>query len=117
MKVQLQSDALRLRVDEAELARLLAGQTLCLQTWLHGRPVFALELHSGAALALAVDAIWQCVLPMPALREYAETLPRRDALALFPDAADAASLRIDFEVDVRDSRKQRGPAPRNRAPA
>lgn len=117
MKAQLQSDALRLRLDEDELARLFAGETLRLRTQLHGRPLFALELCVAEALTFTADAMWRCALPLPALRAYAESLPRRDALALFPDAGDAASLRIDFEVDVRDSRKRRGPPPRDLAPA
>ena len=34
MKVQIQSQSLRLRIDESELARLLAGEVLENQTWL-----------------------------------------------------------------------------------
>jgi hypothetical protein len=114
MKAQWQDDALRLRVDEGELARLLAGERLRLQARLHGRPLFALELRVGEALAFSAGECWQCVLPSSALHDYAATLPRRDPLLLRPDAEDAGSLRLDFEVDVRDSRKLRGPAGRDR---
>lgn len=117
MKAQWQDDALRLRVDEGELARLLAGESLRLQARLHGRPLFAFELRAGEALALSAGEGWLCVLPLAALRDYVATLPRRDPLVLWPDAGDAASLRLDFEVDVRDSRKQRGPAARDRTSA
>ena len=117
MKAQLQPDALRLRVDEDELARLLAGDTLRLQTHLRGRSLFVLDLCVGATLDFSADGVWRCVLPLPTLRAYADTLPRRDALGLYPDADDGASLRIDFEVDVRDSRKRRGRAPGDRLPA
>lgn len=112
MKAQWQDAAVRLRVDEAELARLLAGECLGMQARLRGQPLFALEVRLGDGLVVTTSGSrWQCVLPLAAVRDYAQTLPRRDALALFPDAADAGSVRLDFEVDVRDSRKQRDRRP------
>lgn len=121
MKLQLQPGSLRLRVSEAELAQLLQGTSLRLDL-VHGpMRLLALDvrLHEppfadGAACALdAGDGAqqWRLVLPMSAIREYARTLPRRDALVLAPSPQHGGAgpaLAVLFEVDVRDSMRVRG---------
>jgi hypothetical protein len=111
MKVQLQADSLRVRLDEAELAELLAGRPLQLRTPAGPGTLFALRVELAPALALEPGSEWRLALPDEAVRAYAGTLPRRDALA-FALAGGEAGLRVDFEVDARDSRKVRGPPPR-----
>jgi hypothetical protein len=108
MKVQLQADSLRVRLDEAALARLLAGQPLHLRTPAGTGTLFALRVELAPALALESDGEWRLALPDAAVRAYAATLPRRDALA-FALPGGETGLRVDFEVDARDSRKVRGP--------
>lgn len=105
MKLQLQANALRLRLDERELAELLAGKPLLLalqqqgMTLMELRVVLAPSLHFAAA-----GSAWRLQLPEAKLRAYVQTLPRRDALALpLP-----GGLSLDFEVDVRDSIRERG---------
>lgn len=110
MKVQLQTGSMRLRIDESELADLLAGNPLALRCAVAATPLFALRLTLSDRLQLQLTpaAGWQLTLPTAALRDYATTLPRRDALVL--ELGDgAAPLRIDLEVDVRDSLQRRGP--------
>lgn len=114
MKVQLQGQALRLRIDEAELARLLAGETLCNEThWPDGRA-------GTQRLALAAQHGWQreasgwrMELADAPVRDLAARLPSRDGLELELPAPDGAPpLQLRFDVDVRDSARRRLP-PRN----
>jgi hypothetical protein len=108
MKVQLQADSLRVRVDEAELTALLAGKVLRLRTQAGAATLFALRVELAPASVLVPGEQWRLALPLETVRAYAGTLPRRDALALA-----FAGLRVDFEVDARDSRKVRGPRSRD----
>ena len=108
MKLQMQAQSLRVRVDEAELARLLGGETLSLRTCCAGKMLFALDLGLGDRLALVPGANWQLTLADTELRDYVDTLPRRAALSLELVQGEDAPLRIDFEVDVRDSVQVRG---------
>lgn len=105
MKLQIQSNTLRLRIDERELAELLAGQALALD--LHAAPatLLMLRVNIGDALDFKSDGNhWQLQLPAYSLHAYIATLPCREALSL--PLAD--NLSLDFEVDVRDSIRERG---------
>lgn len=109
MKIQIQTGFLRVRIDEAELARLLQGQTLTERLVCAGQVMLSLTLGIADALALVPGAQgWRLDLPDAALRDYVATLPRKEALAFeWTDDADAV-LRLAFEVDVRDSLQVRG---------
>lgn len=113
MKLQIEGQRLRFRVDEAELARLLAGESVVDQTRLGESQMLRRRIVLGdidmAHLAWGKDEI-HLDLPQDAVRSYATSLPRRDALsfALGADAT-ATALAIDFEVDVRDSVRHRMP--------
>ena len=118
MKLQLQGQGVRLRVDEAELAQLLAGETVVNQTLLGSATGFSQSLLLGEdqAPALAVrDGGWQVTLPASAMAKYVETLPCRHALSFELDMGGGALLSLDFEVDVRDSMQARGPRRRQKA--
>lgn len=105
MKLQIQSNTLRLRIDERELADLLAGKTLELALQWQGASLLELQVMLASALHFSArGAAWRMQLPDDALRAYAEALPRRDALSLRL----ADELTLDFEVDVRDSLRERG---------
>ncbi|GHA73031.1 hypothetical protein [Cognatilysobacter bugurensis] len=118
MKVQLQPGRLRLRIDEAELATLLGGESIRL-TLVHGPGI---HWTYTLALAAALDAVDLAApaparvsirLPHGAVQAYAATLPRRDALTFEigrEGQGGDALTRIDFEVDVRDSIRTRGAA-------
>ncbi|HEX5755538.1 MAG TPA: hypothetical protein VFY12_04220 [Arenimonas sp.] len=105
MKLQIQNTNLRLRIDERELADLLAGGTLALALHAQRKPLLDVQVQLAPSLGLASESShWRLQLPDAELRAYAQTLPRRDALSL----ALADDLRLDFEVDVRDSIRERG---------
>jgi hypothetical protein len=105
MKLQLQEGSLRLRIDERELAGLLAGHALELAVRAQREPFLHLTVVLAPSLSLVREGDhWRLQLPDAALHAYAKTLPRRDALSL----ALSEDLGIDFEVDVRDSIRQRG---------
>lgn len=111
MKVQMQGQHLRLRVDEAELARLQAGDVLenltrlpegidCRQQ---------IRLIEGSQLRLnRIDAGWCLQLPRELLEAYVARLPCREGLELRLAVAGSVELVLGFEVDVRDSVRNRG---------
>jgi len=112
MKVQLQGQTLRLRVDEHELAVLLAGETVANLTRFGsgGGWSQAIRLHEGLAARLASSAdTLQVGLPRQAVLALQASLPSRDGLAFQVGQGDD-SLEIRFDVDVRDSVRQRGVA-------
>lgn len=108
MKVQLQEQALRLRIDQAELARLLAGHTVeNAVRWPDGRSErqqLALATQHGWRRS---DDGWRMDLAESAVRELAARLPSRDGLSFALTAPDGAVLEVLFDVDVRDSVRQR----------
>jgi len=112
MKLQLQGQRMRLRLDEAELARLLAGDTIVNATDLGAGIHFCqrLGLHAGTAPMLqATPGEWRLQLPEAAVRDYVGRLPCRDALGFELDMDGSAAVSLHFEVDVRDSLQVRGP--------
>lgn len=113
MKLQIQGQSLRLRVDEAELAALLAGEVLVNATRFGSAPGAGLrqvlQLQSIAEAAFRpAPAEWQIALPEAAVHDYAATLPCRNALRFDLVFADGERLSIAFEVDIRDSLQVRG---------
>ncbi len=105
MKLQIQGQQLRFRIDELELAQLLAGGPLIEQTMLNAEQICRRELMLHAAplpeLHWTANAV-TLKLPQEAVRSYVASLPRRDAHRFTLGEGEAA-LHLDFEVDVRDS--------------
>ncbi len=127
MKLQLQGQRVRLRVDEAELARLLAGDTVVNRTLLGAAAEFSqwlvLSAGSGAGEGIGTvpsfvvrDGNWHVALPRDVVESYAGRLPCRHALGFEIDLGGAEMVGVDFEVDVRDSLKARGPRRRQDVP-
>jgi hypothetical protein len=108
MKLQVQRQALRVRVTEAELKDLLAGSPLRLDLRFSGQRMLTLELTTGPETSVQPGDIWRVRLSETALQDYAGTLPRRDALVAALTGTGGEPLRLEFEVDVRDSVKVRG---------
>ena len=102
MRVQQRQQSLRLRIDETELARLLAGEVVeNAMRWPDGRVE-----RQQLALATApgwqrVDDGWRVVLASDAVRTLAARLPSRDGLELALEGVD-----VTFDVDVRDSARR-----------
>lgn len=113
MKLQMHNDSVRVRIDEAELAALQAGERLSLRVG-NVSPLFALQVVLGDALSLQLGTRWRLVLPRAEIGRYVQTLPNRHALELpLPNAGSA--LMLQFEVDVRDSLQVRGAHRRGQA--
>ncbi len=110
MKIQIQQQSLRVRVDEQELACLLAGGTVENHTTLPGQGSWSqtLQLNAQAAPGMSgTPSALQLTLPHAAVLALAQRLPSRDGLG-WELAAAGASLQLQFDVDVRDSVRQRG---------
>ena len=115
MKVQIQSQSLRLRIDESELVRLLVGEVLENQTWLGTPGVLSqrLQLHDMAEALLDGDThALMITLPREDVLALQARLPCRDGLG-FMLPTQARPLQLQFDVDVRDSVRQRGVQRRN----
>ncbi|MDI1252146.1 hypothetical protein [Thermomonas sp.] len=123
MKLQVQGQRVRLRVDEAELARLLAGETVVNRTVLGAAVEFSQRLVLGTGEGasttpslVARDGSWHVELPRDAVEAYAGQLPCRHALTFELDLGAGERIELNFEVDVRDSMKTRSPRRRQQAP-
>lgn len=110
MKVQIQSQSVRLRIDENELAELLAGKWVTSRTDLGALGGFscALQLHAGeqARLDGSVKAL-RFALPQEDVLALQQRLPCRDGLS-YELPLQPRPLHLQFDVDVRDSVRQRG---------
>ena len=111
MKLQIEAQKLRVRVDEEELARLLAGAPV------ESHTRFAAAFHMQVALTLTPQAnaslsgqpqAWLIGLPLAAVRDHAASLPSREGLQFtLAGDADEPPLELLFDVDVRDSTRRR----------
>lgn len=102
MKVQQQGQALRLRIDEAELARLLAGEVVENATrWPDGRVQAQRVVLAAATAWQRGDDGWCVQLPAAEVRALASRLPSRDGLGFALHGLD-----LSFDVDVRDSARR-----------
>lgn len=111
MKLQIEGQSLRFRVDEAELTRLLAGDSVNARTLLAGGAVFgqSIALAAISEVVLSFESgLWKLILPQAEVAAYSQTLPCRHGLGFTwtGESADTP-LQITFEVDVRDSVRQR----------
>ena len=111
MKVQLQEQTLRLRLDEAELAALQAGQEVGNRTRLVPGAALCVQVRltrDEAAALVGKPGHFTFFLPQAQLDPYVVRLPCRDGLCFSLPVGGEDRLDIEFEVDVRDSVRQRG---------
>ncbi len=111
MKLQIEGQHLRIRVDERELARLLAGKTIEASTQFAAAFAISFLLRltpdGDATFEGRADA-WQVSLPAAAVREHATRLPTREGLRYSLPAQESRNpLQLLFDVDVRDSVSRR----------
>jgi len=103
MKVQFETARLRVRVGNAELAALRAGDTLAIAIDWPGRP-WRLALAAGDGLALdSSGETVTLVLPSADLDTLAARLPARDGLRYALELP-SGPLELRFEVDLHDGR-------------
>lgn len=111
MKLQINGQQLRLRIDEDELGQLRGGSTLSGITYLPGASVFEwlMQFHGGDGAELSVDdGRWRIALPIAAVDAYVERLPCKEGLDFALPTVGGKTLDLVFEVDVRDSVRRRG---------
>ncbi|GAB2561041.1 hypothetical protein ISP15_15780 [Dyella jejuensis] len=108
MRVQLEGQALRLRIDETELTRLLAGDAVENRTQLPDGQVEAQQVRLASCIAWRRhQAGWRIELPEAQVRALSERLPSRDGLQFELAVTDGHALQLLFDVDVRDSARKR----------
>lgn len=109
MKLQIQQQSLRFRIDEDELARLLEHGVCASTTWLGNSRSIAqtLQLIDAAPATLEVgDGCITARLPREDFAAFAAERPRRDGFVFEVDAGAHAPLQVCVEIDVRDSRRK-----------
>lgn len=118
MKIQIQCQSLRIRLDESELTRLLAGQNVENHTILAGQGTWSqtvqLHAHSMVQLAGSPQAL-MISLPQAPVMALSARLPSREGLS-WEVAGAGQTLQLHLEVDIRDSVRQRGVPRRVDAP-
>lgn len=110
MKVQLADGKIRLRLDEAEFAQLLDGAPVRCRTPLPGAAwVIGADAVDGECFAVeGTPESLVVLLPRALLLDYRQRLPCRDSVVGEVELGAGQRLRIEFEVDVRDSVRVRG---------
>ena len=110
MRVQLENDTIRVRIDEDELAELLDDVAL-LGSTAFGRVFtmrYAVDATDAASCALEGDAHeWRLAVPRAQLTELKARLPSKDGLVFDIAGHDTAATTVLFDVDVKDSLKRR----------
>ena len=108
MRVQLEGQTLRLRIDEAELAQLLAGAAVENRTRLPDGRAEIQQLHLATHLGWQRnDATWHIELPKIDVTALSARLPSREGLHFELPMPDGETLQVLFDVDVRDSARRR----------
>ena len=108
MRVQMEGQTLRLRVDEAELAQLLSGGLAENCTLLPDGREQIQRIRLAESLAWRhEDAVWNIDIPEADVRALRDRLPSRDGLRFDIRASATHSLEVLFDVDVRDSARRR----------
>jgi hypothetical protein len=111
MKLQIEGQHLRVRIGEDELAQLLAGEPVRSSTQFAKAFAMACTLRLAArddAQLTGQPEAWVIELPAASVREHAERLPTREGLAFTLNGLKPADeLELLFDVDVRDSVRQR----------
>lgn len=110
MRVQLENDTIRVRIDEDELAELL-GDVALLGSTAFGRAFtmrYAIDATDAAHCALEGDAHeWRLAVPRAQLLALKARLPSKDGLVFDIPGHDTVATMVLFDVDVKDSLKRR----------
>ncbi|RUL78163.1 hypothetical protein [Dyella choica] len=108
MRVQLEGQSLRLRIDEDELARLLDGGSADNRTSLPDGHVQMQQLSLSSRIDWRrQNRVWHISLPETDVRALSERLPTRDGLQYSLSTPSGETLQLVFDVDVRDSARKR----------
>lgn len=111
MRVQLENDTIRVRIDEDELAELL-GDVALLGSTAFGRAFtmrYAIDATEGDWSLNGTAHEWRLEVPRAALLDLKARLPSKDGLAFGMPGHNTAATRVVFDVDVKDSLRRRKP--------
>lgn len=110
MRVQLEDDTVRVRIDEDELGELLDDIAL-LGSTAFGTAFtmrYSIDATDGPACTLSGNAHeWRMGVPRRALRDLQSRLPSKDGLVFDIPGYDTVATTVRFDVDVKDSLRRR----------
>jgi hypothetical protein len=112
MRVQLENDTIRVRIDEDELTELLQDVALLGSTAFG--TVFTMRYAVDATDAVVCELSgnaheWRLEVPRLALVDLQSRLPSKDGLVFDIPGYDTVATTVRFDVDVKDSlRRRRG---------
>lgn len=110
MKLQIETQSLRVRINEDELAMLLTERPVTSITRFSREMTLSCSLRAvpGAAARFSGQAdAWLIDLPLGDVRAHAERLPTREGLLFALESGEGEPLELLFDVDVRDSVRHR----------
>jgi len=112
MRVQLENDTIRVRIDEDELSELLQDVAL-LGSTAFGTVFtmrYAVDATEAVVCGLSGNAHeWRMEVPRLALEDLQSRLPSKDGLVFDIPGYDTVATTVRFDVDVKDSlRRRRG---------
>jgi hypothetical protein len=110
MKLQLENQSLRVRINEDELSCLLNGEAVVALTRFPEAFALRASLRLGQIDTPHLDGTvddWLLTLPRGDVRELATRLPTREGLHYQLPFPKGGELELLFDVDVRDSTKRR----------
>ncbi|KAF1003595.1 MAG: hypothetical protein GAK28_04574 [Luteibacter sp.] len=110
MRVQLENDTIRVRIDEDELGELLDNVAL-LGSTAFGKAFtmrYAIDATERDACVLDGNAHeWRLEVPRTQLLDLKARLPSKDGLIFDIPGLDTVATKVLFDVDVKDSLKRR----------
>lgn len=110
MRVQLENDTIRVRINEDELIELLDNVAL-LGSTAFGKAFtmrYAIDATERDACVLAGTAHeWRLEVPRVQLLALRERLPSKDGLVFDIPGLNTAATKVLFDVDVKDSLRRR----------
>lgn len=112
MKLQIEGQSLRVRVNEDELALLLTERSVKGFTRFTREMTLTCTLSAVPAAAARFSGqadAWTIDLPLDDVKAHAERLPTRDGLLFELESGEGDPLQLTFDVDVRDSVRHRHP--------
>jgi len=110
MRVQLEDDTVRVRINEDELTELLQDVALLGSTsfGMAFTMRYAIDATDADACTLSGTAHeWRMEVPRGALRELQAKLPSKDGLTFDIPGRDTVATTVRFDVDVKDSLRRR----------
>lgn len=111
MRVQLEEDTIRVRIDEDELSELLQDIAL-LGSTAFGRAFtmrYAIDATDNGCILSGTAHEWRMEVPREALLDLQSRLPSKDGLVFDIPGYDTVATTVRFDVDVKDSlRRRRG---------